>query len=226
MGKFEENKEKLIEYYELNLTNRQIAEKIGVHHSSVGTWLRKLGLVNKFKSRPLEKINEFEAKCSKCGEIKPIDEFQVNRRNSIGEYTFSYCNNCRKRQNYTNLNSNIEKYLKNNFNKLKKRAEKNSIPFNLTFEYVMELYNIQNGKCFYSEKEMTWGVDKGLQTSVISFDKIVPEIGYTIGNIVLCQFRFNSIKSNLNLEELKAYIPYFYNKLLNSSQVTSLNEKL
>lgn len=48
----------------------------------------------------------------------------------------------------------------------------------------------------------------------ISIDKIIPEKGYVEGNVVLCTNRVNTIKSDLSLEEMKEWIPSWYQKVV------------
>lgn len=52
--------------------------------------------------------NQKTAICSKCHEEKPITEFQYGRKGTPQEYRFSYCNACRKKQTYDNLNKNFD----------------------------------------------------------------------------------------------------------------------
>lgn len=73
-----------------------------------------------------------------------------------------------------------------------------------------------NGLCFYSDTKMSLTAGEGHKKDTISFDKIIPEKGYTKGNVVLCSNKFNMVKNNLTLEELALYIPLFYNKIINS----------
>jgi len=197
------------------LNNRTIAKEIGVHHNTVSYWLRKNGLNSNFCNQPIKMIGKLKAECSKCFKIKSINEFQYGRKNQKYEYKFSYCNDCRKKQVYLNLNSNIERYLNNIFNRLKLRAKNHNIPFNLSKEFFQKQYVNQKGKCFYTEEKLNSFVGNGLQRNSLSVDKIIPEKGYVIGNVVLCTHKVNSIKSDLTLIELKKWIPKWYIKIKN-----------
>jgi predicted GNAT family acetyltransferase len=222
MKKLDKNKEIVLKYYENDYSNREIAKSFNVHHTTVGNWLKGLGLKSKTYNQKIDKVNEEEAKCSKCGDIKPIGEFQHGRVNSDRVYRFSYCNECRRKQVRLNLNSDINKFLKDKYNRWKLGASNKNIDFDLEFSDITDMYENQKGLCFYTDIEMDWGVGKGKSPNAISLDKVIPENGYVKGNVVLCSNRFNTIKHNLNLEELKKYIPLFY-KRLNKCKQLKLN---
>jgi hypothetical protein len=50
----------------------------------------------------------------------------------------------------------------------------------------------------------------------LTVDKVIPERGYTKRNIVLCTKKFNTVKNDLSLEEIKTHMPFWYNKLINT----------
>jgi IS30 family transposase len=125
------------------LSNRQIARQLGYHHNTVSYWLKRFGLKSSWASQKIQYVGIDKAKCSKCGKIKPLKEFQHGRRGQQYEYKFSYCIACRKKQAYLNLNKNQESFLKDKFNRLKLRAGKKRIKFNLTFNIFMRLFLIK-----------------------------------------------------------------------------------
>jgi hypothetical protein len=65
----------------------------------------------------------------------------------------------------------------------------------LTSDYLVELYNKQNGLCYYTNEEMIFPKKK-LDFDGISLDKLNPEIGYKKGNVVFCKYKINTMKSN------------------------------
>lgn len=65
--------------------------------------------------------------------------------------------------------------------KAKIRAEKKGVPFNLTTEYLEELYKAQGGRCIISGKEFQ--LIKGKSPNGPSLDRIIPELGYVAGNV-------------------------------------------
>ena len=76
----------------------------------------------------------------------------------------------------------------------------------ITVQYLIDLYNGQHGKCYYSGMEMTiptTAIGRGNATITdISVDRIVPIRGYTIDNIALCCNLVNTFKQNLTAEQL------------------------
>ena len=75
--------------------------------------------------------------------------------------------------------------------------------FNLTYEQVIDIYNKQEHKCFYSG--LPFVVEKNHPMS-ISIDRIDNNKGYVINNIALCLYSINRGKSN---GEYKNLIPIF-----------------
>ena len=75
--------------------------------------------------------------------------------------------------------------------------------FNLTYEQVIDIYNKQERKCFYSG--LPFVIEKNHPMS-ISIDRIDNNKGYTIDNIALCLVSINQGKSD---GEYKNLIPIF-----------------
>lgn len=68
----------------------------------------------------------------------------------------------------------------------------------LTTEYLLDLYNQQQGKCYYSNELMIFGAKQGKALpNTASLDRLVPERGYTQGNVVWCTFFINTMKGGL-----------------------------
>lgn len=205
----------IIDLHSKGKTNREIGKLVGVHRNSVGDHLKKNNLIsNGRKLQPIDKIDDFNARCSKCYRIKPILEFQKGRRDKQYEYHFSYCNKCRKSQIYLNLNSDINKFLSEKYNRLKLRASSLNLPCELTKQDIIDLYIKQRGMCFYTDKKMICNVGKGYNRMAISIDKIIPEKGYIIGNTVLCTVQANTMKCDLTINEIQKWMPLFYEKVV------------
>ncbi len=43
--------------------------------------------------------------------------------------------------------------------------------------------------------------------------------GYTLGNVVLCTYRANSIKRDVSLDELREWMPGWYDRLVSAGKV-------
>ena len=82
------------------------------------------------------------------------------------------------------------------------RANKKGIPFNLTKEYLKELWDEQEGKCAISGIEMTFDQCKGRTATNVSIDQINPNEGYVIGNVQLVCMAVNQFKSDFSMDEI------------------------
>lgn len=78
----------------------------------------------------------------------------------------------------------------------KKRAKDNNLPFNIDPEFLLELWNNQNGLCYYTSEPLVIADNRPKRNS-ISIDRLSPELGYTKDNLVLTTFRVNTMKQEL-----------------------------
>lgn len=204
---------KIINYNKQHYSNRMIAKELNIPHYTINKIIKKLGLKSKFSRKELLLLNLNDAQCSRCQQLYPLSNFQFGRKGQQYEYRFSYCNKCRKLQSYYNLSSAPEKFIKNRFNIIKRRAIRNNIPFNLTYEQCLEQYYYQKGRCFYTDIDLSWKVGNGLVYNNASFDKIIPQKGYIYGNVVFCSRKINAVKNDLPLSEIKKWMPKWYNRI-------------
>lgn len=136
--------------------------------------------------------------CRKCKHEKPLEDYHLNKTNPDG--LENRCKQCRKEEAY-------KRYQKNWFKmqvKLKKRySELNGLAFNLDEEYLESIYN---GRCAITGRPFV----KHDKTSddCPHLDRIVPEKGYTKGNVKYICARLNRIKYNATCDELKKLLEY------------------
>jgi hypothetical protein len=208
--------ENLLSLRSQGLTNRQIATELGVHHRTIANWLKREGLFSARKT-PLDVIDEHNARCKHCEVVLPLDEFQYGRKGRPDEYRYAFCNRCRRNRRRIIINADITHVLKERVRQTKIRSQKIGIPFNLGWVDLMKCWESQQGLCFYTDVPMEWNVGKGLSGRSMSVDKLIPELGYVPGNVVLCTQRANTIKNNLNFEELKTWIPSWHERITNRS---------
>ena len=208
------NQRELIKKYNTQgITNRQIAKKLNCHWNTITYWNRKFGLTSNGKYRQhLNMVSKNLAKCSKCNKIKKLNNFSWGRRAKY-PYQLSYCNSCKQQQQINNLNKNIENFLIEKHRRLKQRALKMKINFNISRKYLLNLYNNQNGKCFYTGVKMKVEYGTGRSKNSLSVDKIIPENGYIKNNVVLCCSRINTIKSDVSLDEMEVWMPIWFYKI-------------
>ncbi len=89
----------------------------------------------------------------------------------------------------------------------KARARRFNLPFNLTREDIVIPEN-----CPILGIPLDTQTKKGFCYNAPSIDKIVPELGYVKGNIIVISWRANRIKCDATIEELRA-LAEFYSKI-------------
>jgi hypothetical protein len=84
----------------------------------------------------------------------------------------------------------------------KRRAQSKGIPFNLTLKY---LRSIATNFCPVFNTPLEWGRSKMGRGKMLlngaQLDRIIPELGYVIGNVAFISHRANRIKDNGTMQE-------------------------
>jgi predicted transcriptional regulator len=211
-----ETKVKILLLHAEGLNDQDIANKLDIGKSTVSGFLVGKRIVNR---KPKQQKNGAGLIiCSICDKPKISGEFRAPKSNGKTMSKPSFCKECQREKTAKKL-ADPAAYLRKRANDLAARARKLGIPFDLTFEMVWEIYKKQDGKCFYTDERMAFFGEKGLRRS-LSFDRVVPETGYVIGNVVLCTYKANAVKQDLTLDELKAWLPGWHQRLVNSGLIT------
>ena len=84
----------------------------------------------------------------------------------------------------------------------------------ITPEDAENLWSLQKGLCFYTDIPLVVQSGQGSCPESLSFDKIVPPLGYVSGNVVLCTRKANAVKQDLTLEEMQTWLPGWYNRVI------------
>lgn len=147
--------------------------------------------------------------CTKCKQYKPEDDFSNNGKdgNPIRHGKKTHCKECENayRRGFERALSNedaIIAKLKMLYFAAKLRAKSKELDFDLTVEFLKELWDLQEGKCAISGIPMTYIMTEGRQHFNVSIDKINPNLGYTQNNIQLVCSAVNTMKYVLTIEEL------------------------
>lgn len=90
------------------------------------------------------------------------------------------------------------------------RCKKKKLPFDITEDFIKELWNKQNGKCYYSGIDMI--IDKRNTPHSMSLDRKDSAKGYTQDNVVLTSFAINTMKLNFSISEFLEIIKALYIK--------------
>lgn len=186
---------------------------------SCGTIANKKFVYSKSKHR-CNSVIDGKKKCFKCKEVKLVEEFSKNKSNFDGFQ--KVCKECFSnyecvKKNYTKKNykykNSLEEYFNYKLSNLKKKCELQNVPFDLEKGDLIEIYNLQNGKCYYTDINIIHNSGK-VNYNSISVERLTPENGYTKDNIVLCCFSVNSFKGGMNELEFKEYLNLVIPKLI------------
>jgi len=168
-------------------------------------------------------------KCYKCCEWKDLSLFNKSYKLSGGvakicrecynkEESVIKCNQSRNRRlKHAIENGDMSFYIKRRIHSVKCKTKKNNIDFDLDSDYLIDLWEKQNGRCFYSNIEMNNSMKQdGFQSwNGPSLDRVDPKLGYVKGNVVWCIFGINSFKQSLDLKSFEnaiKSIDWWYNK--------------
>lgn len=154
--------------------------------------------------------------CNRCGEIKPITEFYKNKSSNDG-HAF-YCAQCHRKygKDYRIRKKKDPVFI---YKQIKSRQEfvskhpniyrrTTSKPVTITEDEFVEWYNTSPKKCAYCDldEDDLVNVDDNCinKADRLTVDCVDNEIGYAVGNIVLCCARCNFIKSDfLNFDQMR-----------------------
>ena len=80
-----------------------------------------------------------------------------------------------------------------------------NIDFDLESNTLYELYEKQNGKCYYTGIDITHNLGCSDYDS-ISVERLEPSMGYTKNNVVLAAFNINSLKGMMSENQFKLFL--------------------
>lgn len=167
----------------------------------------------------IDENNLIQKMCTKCKLTKNISDFKKNtfihKYNGLKYIKYGYrCNNCKKETLNLRLKRtseqrkiNKKKYIKIHTgetryhiqDKISYWRKKSLIKSDLTVDYLVNLFENQNGKCYYSGKSIFFGIgDRYALPNSASLDRLIPELGYVKNNVVWTSFFINTMKGNLS----------------------------
>jgi len=193
------------------LSFRKIAAFLNISRNTVSKYIKET--FPEYKNVKRTTFEELNVVCIRCKESKSIKKYQYGRKGNKYQYRFLFCNECRSAAIRARDTKNIDNYMKHCFQRIRKKCKARVLEFNLTTQFLIDVFTKQQGKCFYTDLELTFGLGRGLKNNQISVDRVDCSKGYTTDNVVLCSSRINSIKSNLTFSELKQWMPFWYYRL-------------
>lgn len=145
--------------------------------------------------------------CHLCGEYLDEENFHQAGGNKykIRNGRDTRCSKCKAEQNkkarqqYTD-DKKLYKVLQERWLGARDRALNKGIPFTITKDDLIELWEQQNGLCNISKIPMTFELDSGRIYTNISIDQKNPGQGYTKDNIQLVCSAVNQLKSNWDMD--------------------------
>jgi hypothetical protein len=152
--------------------------------------------------------------CRVCKDILSLDNFsqciQLSKKRGYVLYN-TECKHCRKTRAFDDNNFNktsLEDVLHARLSVAIARARSKKIPLNIDLEFLISLWKNQNGKCFYSGRQLSLLIN---DPNKVSIDRVDSSKGYLKDNVVLCCNLVNYLKVDLSLDYFKEIIIDIYN---------------
>lgn len=181
------------------------------------------------KVRNIIHVKDNKLFCLICKEYKLEGEFDINNDKIYRKHRDSRCKKCKdlqreKRRICNRGNGSLERVLLERFHGAKDRAKKSGLIIDFNTDFLIELWNIQKGKCAISNIDMTYIIFSGRINTNVSIDRRDSSIGYIKNNVQLVCMAINQMKSDLTQEELI----YFCKNVINNyeSKNNKKSEKL
>jgi len=152
------------------------------------------------KKLKYKRVNYGEIECTICHKTKDVLEFYRDSKLSLGIQ--SCCKQCQREKIYESQ-SKLENYIDSGLSKIKKYANSNNIKYELTREDIIEIFESQNGKCFYTDELLTYysGIkltnDRYETRYNMVISRIFPDKDFTKNNIELIGKIISNMKSSL-----------------------------
>lgn len=144
-------------------------------------------------------------KCLICGRSLDISEFDIHESYEIRGHRDGRCKECKRKQNlearqkYSD-EKRLYKTIQARVLNARDRAKRKGIPCTITKEFILNLWNKQQGLCAISKIPMTYEMDQGRIYTNLSIDQIEQGKGYTEDNVQLVCMAVNQLKSDWNMD--------------------------
>jgi hypothetical protein len=155
-------------------------------------------LTNIAKQNSKQIQSETQRTCKKCNLVKPKEEFC-----KLNSTAYSYmCKDCFNENRSSNRNDyffkTLNSFITHKIANARKRAKKKNINFDLDIEFIINLYEKQNGLCALSKETLTFERNNFKNLSI---DRVNSSKGYTKDNVQLVCEIVNCMKLDLNVED-------------------------
>lgn len=152
-----------------------------------------------------ENWKDGKLKCFSCGEWLDPKYFDSHSQYKYRNHLDKRCKKCKliqnrkARQNYSD-EQKLYKTLQARVLNAKTRAKNKNIPCTITKDYILDLWNKQEGLCAISKIPMTYELDSGRVFTNVSIDQIRYGEGYTEDNVQLVCSAVNQLKSDWDID--------------------------
>jgi hypothetical protein len=135
--------------------------------------------------------------CGTCSDWKILGEFNSNTKSWDG--LAGLCRLCASQHNKSRYlaYSKIDT-LRRIFDNAKRSSKYRDIYFDISLEILESIFTKQEGKCFYSGRNLEF--EPGARDK-LTIDRIDSSKGYTVDNIVLCSYIINMMKRSMSIKE-------------------------
>lgn len=192
--------QKLKDINDQNMTVRDMARILRKRTDNIKNKLISLGIASELIIKNLinkSLKNTNKKHCWNCDTTQDVENFYIS-----GKIRNKHCKSClidsSKEKHCLLHQDNYRSLLHKRFYDSKVRAKKIKKDFDITLDYLLELYDKQKGLCFYTHRPLKGSINDRMS---ISIDRIDSSKGYIKENIVLCGKIINSMKSDMSLEE-------------------------
>lgn len=137
-------------------------------------------------------ILELVKRCTKCGSYRELEGFPPRKNGEFGRDP--QCRECYNkyeleyRNTFEGFMKRLIKCARRNGDVRSSKGRTEAGSFNLTYEYIIALWNWQNGRCYYSGIQMD---PRPCTQWQCSLERINNDIGYIANNVILVCLEFN-----------------------------------
>lgn len=196
------------------LSNRTIAKELDVPRWHINRILPDYGLTSNIaRGRPPKDLGAGFFECRVCLQPKVKEDFSLVKSKADGR-RLSSCKKCTYEKSRSTLQNSPIRYWRDRQQKLSVHAKSKGILFDLPKDYLLNIWQDQQGICFYTDEQIELLLGEGLRRNSPSVDKLIPEKGYIEGNVVICTHKANSVKQDLALSEIEAWLPGWYQRIM------------
>lgn len=148
--------------------------------------------------------------CNKCKEWKPVSKFSTDNTFLHGNRggLCRECKDCQRDRYYKQRNKLFEddelalRYkLQQALKGTRRRSKEKNMYNDLTLDYLMYLWEKQDGKCALTGIQMTYKFYEGRVNTNLSVDRIDSTKGYSKDNVQLVCMAANQMKNDLSMSE-------------------------